>query len=73
MMRMMTITQLSLAVFIVAAVVRSVLGAERPNIVLIMTDNHGPWTLGCYGNEEIRLRRAPCGDNSAIKQVRILK
>ena len=24
-----------------------------PNIVLIMTDNHGPWTLGCYGNREI--------------------
>ena len=54
MMRIMTITQLSLAVFIVTAVVRPVLGADRPNIVLIMTDNHGPWTLGCYGNEEIR-------------------
>lgn len=26
----------------------------RPNIVLIMTDNHGPWTLGCYGNRDIR-------------------
>lgn len=26
---------------------------ELPNIVLILTDNHGPWTLGCYGNEEI--------------------
>jgi len=25
-----------------------------PNVVLIMTDNHGPWTLGCYGNQEIR-------------------
>jgi len=25
-----------------------------PNIVLIMTDNHGPWTLGCYGNPDIR-------------------
>ncbi len=25
-----------------------------PNIVLIMTDNHAPWTLGCYGNREIR-------------------
>ena len=25
-----------------------------PNIVLIMTDNHAPWTLGCYGNPEIR-------------------
>ncbi len=27
---------------------------SRPNIVLIMTDNHSPWTLGCYGNKEIR-------------------
>lgn len=28
--------------------------ADRPNVLLIMTDNHGPWTLGCYGNQEIR-------------------
>jgi arylsulfatase A-like enzyme len=27
---------------------------ERPNVVFILTDNHGPWTLGCYGNKEIR-------------------
>ena len=27
---------------------------ERPNVVLIMTDNHGAWTLGCYGNQNIR-------------------
>lgn len=26
---------------------------DLPNIVLIMTDNHAPWTLGCYGNSEI--------------------
>lgn len=26
----------------------------RPNIVLIVTDNQSPWTLGCYGNREIR-------------------
>lgn len=25
-----------------------------PNIVFILTDNHGPWTLGCYGSPEIR-------------------
>ena len=25
-----------------------------PNVVLIMTDNHGPWTLGCYGNPDIK-------------------
>jgi arylsulfatase A-like enzyme len=27
---------------------------ERPNVVLIMTDNHGAWTLGCYGNPDVR-------------------
>lgn len=26
----------------------------RPNVVLIMTDNHGAWTLGCYGNTDIK-------------------
>jgi arylsulfatase A-like enzyme len=31
--------------------------ARRPNVVLILTDNHGPWTLGCYGNPEIRTPR----------------
>ena len=28
--------------------------ASRPNVVLIMTDNHGAWSLGCYGNPDIR-------------------
>lgn len=28
--------------------------ADRPNVLLIMTDNHGAWTLGCYGNQDIR-------------------
>ena len=28
--------------------------AQRPNVVMIMTDNHGAWTLGCYGNKDIR-------------------
>jgi len=27
---------------------------QRPNVVLIMTDNHGAWSLGCYGNPDIR-------------------
>lgn len=27
---------------------------DLPNVVLILTDNHGAWTLGCYGNEDIR-------------------
>jgi len=28
--------------------------ARPPNVLLILTDNHSPWTLGCYGNREIR-------------------
>ena len=27
---------------------------RQPNVVLIMTDNQGAWTLGCYGNPDIR-------------------
>jgi arylsulfatase A-like enzyme len=31
------------------------LGAHaRPNIIFILTDNQGAWTLGCYGNKDIR-------------------
>lgn len=47
---------LALLVFLVSAF-PEVLQAEernRPNVVLIMTDNHGAWTLGCYGNPDIR-------------------
>ena len=29
-------------------------GNKPTNVVLILTDNHSPWTLGCYGNKEIR-------------------
>jgi arylsulfatase A-like enzyme len=27
---------------------------RRPNVVLVMTDNHGAWSLGCYGNPDVR-------------------
>ncbi len=27
---------------------------KSPNVIVIMTDNHGAWTLGCYGNPDIR-------------------
>ncbi len=38
--------------------VSNTIAAEsRPNVVLIMTDNHGAWTLGCYGNGDIRTPR----------------
>lgn len=28
--------------------------ARPPNVVFILTDNQGAWTLGCYGNRDIR-------------------
>ena len=28
--------------------------AEKTNVVFILTDNHGAWTLGCYGNPDIK-------------------
>ena len=28
--------------------------SRRPNVVFILTDNHRAWTLGCYGNKDIR-------------------
>lgn len=28
--------------------------APRPNIVVLLTDDHGQWAAGCYGNQEIR-------------------
>jgi len=30
------------------------LAAKKPNVIFILTDNHGAWTLGCYGNKDIR-------------------
>src|SRR6188768_3100758 len=44
---------LLVASLIVAAIVGT--SEARPrNIVLILTDNQGAWTLGCYGNQDIR-------------------
>ncbi len=34
--------------------VASVSAAPPPNLVFILTDNQGAWTLGCYGNPDIR-------------------
>ena len=28
--------------------------ADKPNLVFILSDNQGAWTLGCYGNPDIR-------------------
>ncbi len=39
----------------------------KPNLVFILTDNHGAWTLGCYGNKDIR---TPNIDRLAAEGVR---
>ena len=43
---------------------------RRRNVVLIMTDNHGAWTLGCYGNPDIR---TPHIDRLAAEGIRFTR
>ena len=38
----------------VAAVENNPRAARPTNVVFILTDNQGAWTLGCYGNPDIR-------------------
>jgi arylsulfatase A-like enzyme len=46
---------LSLVVILAISLAWAAMGAERPvNLLFILTDNHGAWTLGCYGNKEIQ-------------------
>jgi arylsulfatase A-like enzyme len=42
------------AVTLLATAVPTCALARAPNVVLILTDNQGAWTLGCYGNQDIR-------------------
>src|SRR3954471_11201837 len=43
---------------------------RRPNVVFILTDNQGAWTLGCYGNPDIR---TPNIDRLAAEGVRFTR
>lgn len=48
-------SRLSRAIMAVAfLLIRTAIASDRPNVVLIFTDNHSSWTLGAYGNQEIR-------------------
>ena len=44
--------------------------AAPPNVVFILTDNQGAWTLGCYGNPDIR---TPNIDRLAAEGVRFTR
>jgi arylsulfatase A-like enzyme len=48
-----SVTILLTALSFVAAF-RPLSGQRPPNLVFILTDNQGAWTLGCYGNPDIR-------------------
>ncbi|SIN88640.1 sulfatase-like hydrolase/transferase [Agromyces cerinus] len=41
---------------------------RRPNLVVIMSDDQGPWALGCAGNDEIR---TPVLDGLAARGTRL--
>jgi arylsulfatase A-like enzyme len=45
-----------LVVFLTTPIALSVevAGPRKPNVVFILTDNQGAWSLGCYGNPDIR-------------------
>ena len=40
---------------------------QKPNIVLILTDDQGEWALGCSGNTDIK---TPCIDALAQNGIR---
>lgn len=43
------------ALFLLASAAGAISAAPQPvNLVFILTDNQGAWTLGCYGNPDIR-------------------
>ena len=44
--------------------------ADKTNVVFILTDNHGAWTLGCYGNPDIR---TPHIDRLAAEGIRFTR
>ncbi|MBM3852878.1 MAG: sulfatase [Verrucomicrobia bacterium] len=44
--------------------------ADRPNLIFILTDNQGAWTLGCYGNPDIR---TPHVDRLAAEGIRFTR
>lgn len=43
---------------------------SKPNLVFILTDNQGAWTLGCYGNPDIR---TPNIDRLASQGIRFTR
>jgi len=50
---MKTIFRKLLAIVCLSVLSTGFAAEKKPNVLFILTDNHGAWTLGCYGNKEI--------------------
>jgi arylsulfatase A-like enzyme len=61
---------LPLAMFVFLGCAPSLAATRPPNLVFILTDNQGAWTLGCYGNPDIR---TPHIDRLAAEGVRFTR
>jgi arylsulfatase A-like enzyme len=48
----------------------SATNSSKPNLVFILTDNQGAWTLGCYGNPDIQ---TPHIDRLAAEGIRFTR
>lgn len=60
----------ALAACVAAASLDAAEAPRRTNLVFILTDNQGAWTLGCYGNPDIR---TPHIDRLAAEGVRFTR
>lgn len=60
-----------LSILLCGLLLASAPASQRPpNLVFILTDNQGAWTLGCYGNQDIR---TPHIDRLASQGVRFTR
>ena len=46
-----------LFIFLILALTKPLIAADRPNVIFILTDNQGAWQLGCYGNPDFQTPR----------------
>jgi arylsulfatase A-like enzyme len=59
-----------LVLLVAVAFTAQATSARPPNVVFILTDNQGAWTLGCYGNPDIK---TPHIDRLAAEGVRFTR
>ncbi|GEP43580.1 sulfatase family protein [Brevifollis gellanilyticus] len=64
--------RLALSVLCVLSVLATTLVARPTNVVFILTDNQGAWTLGCYGNKDIRTPNIDALAKGGIRFTRAL-